>query len=57
MDKKKSSECMWFGFRIPVAVVSQAYPGNAEICPGFPSPQTALHIQLSNKVDTEYIDR
>ena len=26
----------------PVAVVSQAYPGNAEMCPGFPPPQAAL---------------
>ena len=28
--KKYLSECMWFGCRLPVAVVSQAYPGNAE---------------------------
>ena len=26
----------------PVVVVSQAYPGNAEVCPGFPPPQVAL---------------
>ena len=26
------------------AVVSQAYSGYAEICPGFPPPQTALAI-------------
>ena len=45
------SECMWFGCRLPVAVVSQAYPGNAEICPGFPPPQAALCILLSNEGD------
>ena len=41
MEKKKNnpSECMWFGCRLPVAVVSHAYPGNAEICPGFPPSQ------------------
>ena len=51
--EKKPSECMSFGCRIPVAVVSQAYPGNAEICPGFP-PQAALHIILSNEGDAVY---
>ena len=25
------SECMWFDCRLPIAFVSQAYPGNAEI--------------------------
>ena len=39
------------------AMVSQAYPGNAEICPGFPPPQTALHIILSNEGDAVYVDR
>ena len=48
---------MWFGCRIPVAVISQAYPGNAEICPGFPPPQAALRIILSNEDDAVYIDR
>ena len=28
----RNVECMWFGCRLPVAVVSHAYPGNAEIC-------------------------
>ena len=28
--------------RFPIAVVSQAYPGNAEMCPGFPPPQAAF---------------
>ena len=46
---KNPSECMWFGCRLPVAVVSQAYPGNAVICPGFPPPQAALRIILSNR--------
>ena len=41
---KNPSECMWFGCRIPVVVVSQEYPGSAEICPGFPPPQAALHM-------------
>ena len=40
--KKNPSECMRFGCRLPIAVVSQAYPGNAEMCPGFPPPQAAL---------------
>ena len=40
-----------------VEVVSQAYPGNAEICPGFPQPQAALRLLLSNEGDTVYIDR
>ena len=53
--KKNPSECMWFGCRLPVAVVSQAYPGNAEICPGFPPPQAALRIILSNEGDAVYI--
>ena len=52
--KKNLSECMWFGCRLPVAVVSQAYPGNAEICPGFPPPQAALRIILSNEGDAVY---
>ena len=49
--KKNLSECMWFGCRLPVTVVSQAYPGNAEICPGFPPPQAVLRIILSNEGD------
>ena len=36
--------CMRFGCHLWVALVSQAYPGNAEICLGFPPPQTALCI-------------
>ena len=32
---------MWSGCRQADAVVSQAYPGSAEICPGFPPPQAA----------------
>ena len=32
---------MWPGCRQADAVVSQAYPGYAEICPGFPPPQAA----------------
>ena len=44
--EKKMSECMWFGCRLLVAVVSQAYPRNAKICPGFPPPQAALCIIL-----------
>ena len=55
--KKNPSECMWFGCRFQVAVVLQAYPGNDEICPGFPPPQVALRIILSNQGDTVYIDR
>ena len=47
---------MWFGCRLPVAVVSQAYPGNAEIYPGFPPPQAAQRIILSNEGDAVYID-
>ena len=49
--KKNPSECMWFGCRLPVALVSHAYTGNAEICPGFPPPQAALRIILSNRDD------
>ena len=45
---KNPSKCMWFGCHLLVRVVSQAYPGNAEICPGFPPPQAALHIILSS---------
>ena len=56
-EKRNPSECMWFGCRLPVAVVSQANPGNAEICPGFPPPQAALRIILSNEGDAVYIDR
>ena len=41
-DEKNPSECMQFGCRLPIAVVSQAYPKNAEMCPGFPPPQAAL---------------
>ena len=55
--EKNLSECMWFGCRLPVAVVSQAYPGNGEICPGFPPPQAALRIKFSNVGDAVYIDR
>ena len=40
--KKNPSECMRFGCCLPIAVVSQAYPGNAKMCPGFPPPQAAL---------------
>ena len=32
---------MWSGCRHADAVVSQAYPWYAEICPGFPPPQAA----------------
>ena len=32
---------MWSGCRQADAVVSQAYPWYAEICPGFPLPQAA----------------
>ena len=32
---------MWSGCRQVGTVVSQAYPGYAEICPGFPPPQAA----------------
>ena len=32
---------MWSGCRQADTVVSQAYPGYAEICPGFPPPQAA----------------
>ena len=46
---------MWFGCRLPVVVVSQAYPGNdrhipgnAKICPSFPPPQEALRKILIN---------
>ena len=35
------SKCIWSGCRQADAVVSQAYPGCAEICPGFPPPQAA----------------
>ena len=58
-DKKKTnlSECMWFGCCLPVALVSQAYPRNAEICPGFPPPQASLRIILSNEGDAVYVDR
>ena len=45
---KDPSKCMWF----VVAVVSQAYPGNADICPGFPPPQAALRTES----DAVYID-
>ena len=44
---------MWFGYRLPHAV---AYTGNAEICSGFPPPQAALRIILSNEGDVVYID-
>ena len=49
-------ECMWFGCHLPIAVVSQEYPGNAEICPGFPPLQAALHIILSNEGDAVYTE-
>ena len=48
---------MCSGCCLPVAVVSQAYTGNAEICPGFPPHQPALRIKLSNDGDAVYIDR
>ena len=32
---------MWSGCRQADAVVSQAYPGYTEICPGFPPPKAA----------------
>ena len=38
-------------------VVSQAYPGDANICSGFSPPQAALHIILGNEGDAVYIDR
>ena len=47
---------MWSGCCLPVAVVLQAYPGNAEICPGFPPPQAALRIIVSNEGDVVCID-
>ena len=31
-----------FGCRLPIAVVSQTYPGNAKMYPTFPPPQAAL---------------
>ena len=40
--EKNPSECMRFGCPLPIAVLSQAYPGNAEMCPGFPPPDAAL---------------
>ena len=48
---------MWFGCRLLVAVFSQAYSGDAEICTGFLPPQAALRIMLSNESDAVYIDR
>ena len=47
---------MWFGCLFPIEVVSQAYPGNAEICLGFPSPRAALRVILSNKGNAVDID-
>ena len=38
---------MWSGYRQADAVVSQAYPGYAEICPGFPPPQAA-HVTVAS---------
>ena len=38
-------------------VVSQAYPGDADICSGFSPPQAALRIIFSNESDAVYIDR
>ena len=38
---------MWSGCRQADAVVSQAYSGYAEICPGFPPPQTA-HVTVAS---------
>ena len=55
--EKNLLEYMWFGCRLPATVVSQAYPGNAEICPGFPPSQAALCIILNNEGDAVYIDR
>ena len=49
--------CMWFGCHLLVAVVSQAYPGDAEICTGFPPPQAALRIIFSTEGDTVHIDK
>ena len=31
--------------------------GKIHVCTGFPPPQVALHIILSNEVDAVYIDR
>ena len=42
------------GLAVPVVVVPQPHPWNAEICPGFPPPQAALHIILSNEGDAVY---
>ena len=54
MEKKKS-DGMYVVWLLPLGrVVSQAYPWNAEICPGFPPPQTALRIRLSNEGDAVY---
>ena len=57
-EKIKSVGMYVVGCRLPVAVVSQAYPGNVEICPGFPLSQAALRIILSNEGDAVrvYID-
>ena len=43
---------MRFGCRLLIAVVSQVYPGNAEIWSGFPPPQTALVTVASGKKGT-----
>ena len=48
---------MWFGCRLLVAVVSQAYPRDTEISTGFPPLQAALRIILSNEGDAVCIDR
>ena len=40
--KKNPSECVRFGCRLPIAMVSQAYPWNAELCLGFPPSKAAL---------------
>ena len=37
-------------------MVSQEYPRNAKISPGFPPPQAALRIILSNEGDVVYIN-
>ena len=54
---QNQSECMWFGCRLLVVVVSQAYPVDADICSGFSPPQAALRITLSDEGDAVYIDR
>ena len=55
--EKNQLECMWFGCRLLDTVFSQACSGDAEICTGFPPPQAALRIILSNEGDAVCLDR